>query len=413
MQKILVSYADELKEMENQTETLLQTSNKNIINGDVFVEKLIFSGNSTYLENITVETVNGIGINNILDNIININDGFEIKKSLMMKNTTIENAFDPKYINNHSVHQLIHTNRQNSLNDVIVLGDIVFLDGIFVKGKLNNISFTKENILLRKENQTFETFEITNVTVEKLDNSLNNNILQSQNIGNDRKIIIQNITNLTVKKATIFGLMNKMDLQSLDKYALKSHGVQNIVGKYSFGSISISNLNVTTLSGKQIPKDLVFINGNEKYYIEESMLFPGNISLNNLTVRSYLNNIRAFNGKLDVLLSESNDVQHIIGQKNITNITLNSPFKLQTRINNSIFEKINPIRNVNEEIILNGDYVIQGNTTINKLLQVKDMKSNNSKYSVQNLQQYGIKLNDASIPLQLNFLKPFKVIFFY
>ncbi|KAK5643847.1 hypothetical protein RI129_007692 [Pyrocoelia pectoralis] len=395
-------YQEEVTNLENQLETILNQTEMNTLDGNIYINNLHIH-NSTHFESLTTDTINGINISEFLSDVIKITEDFATDNLYEFEDVTLESIANVKYVNSHPLTDIVHLNDETDLNHLSVNGDIVFQEGLSLDGRLNGIIFTKENILLKDGNQSLSTLGLNLLSAEMLDADFINDIELSQiDTLNDQPKIVENVETLNVKSVHIKGFINNVDISKLKESALKTFGNQTVTSNYQFDTLYVNNLDVKRLSDKTIPDELILVNGGD-FHLNQSMEFTNSIIVNSILVRDHVNNIDVVDGKLDVLVKNSDTLQHITGVKEFENVELSGPIKLLGKINSSKIEAMSPVRTFNQEIVVTGDYFINGDVNVEEILKASDIQNTQGTHTISKVQREGIKINEEKIPVHLEF----------
>lgn len=413
----IISFSLLLENVENITRNSLQSIETHIIDHGLTADTVVLN-NDAFVNNLYTNSINNIDINRLLDQTINVNDGFQLNVA-EFETIRIEGETIPKTFNGHDSTALLHLTDDLMLDELIVNGDVLANNGVMVQGKINNNLVIDENILLVSGDQEFLG---DNITIKST--QVNNNIVEIDNIDakflngidllstlspliND-KINVDKLNKLTVKTFVIGGFINDVDFRTLDKYALRKQGDQEISEKYVFDSIEANNMVIRDglLSGRNIFDDLILIDDGD-YDIEQDIMFNNDeLTVNNLEIRKNLNGIRVINNdKLDILLTNSNTTQHVTGHKTFQNLNLLNPIKLQGKIKSRELEKINPVITIDKMLEFDGDYIVTGDIFVEQFLVTDDIVTSDSLYSLRKLETDGLALTDKEIPVHLDFVQ--------
>lgn len=403
----------QLEDIEITMQKIMHPSNVHVIPNDIFVEHVIAT-NDIFIDNLNAQQFNNLTTSKFIHGIININNGFTMDRPLHFNQLKIENSVSPAFINGHPIHLILKKNETRHIRKLIVEGNIIFEKDVNVGGMVNNMKIDVNNVLLKDGDQHI-TGDLTAskiVAQNMYTPVINKADLRTIHTKEDKPLVLKNIENLTVNKLYINGLLNEVDMPTIENLALRKFGDQEITASYTFDSISMHNLEVNgLLSGKKVPDQMFQIDGDNITF-ENDVEFLNDLVVNNLQVLRSLNDIDVNeDGTLDILLRNSDKTQYMTGHKTLDNVLLSNPFQLRGKIPGRALDKINPFVTVNEEIHLYGDYVIFGNVSVEKFLQAKDLTDTTGRYSVTRLLEQGIRLTDKEMPYQLDFKQPLSVSF--
>lgn len=402
-QKLIVEYKhlksieEDLMKLEDNSEFSSLYVNELILNSDKFTDVT------------SVEYLNGKNISEFLEDIVLINGDIIRKLPTDINEIKIENKIQPLIVNNRKTEDIVHFNDDISLSHFIIEGNAIFENGINIEGHLNGLSMSKKQMLLNEGDQILEGNLISSQIQTKniQTNKINELPLETVNFN----VSLESLTylnNINAKHLVVAGFVNNVDINLLNKNALKTQGNQEIKGKYHFDSLEVDNFFTDYLSDNKMQNNLVATKSTSEQI--KDVEFIEELELNSLTVTYSLNHIEAYNGKLAILLKDSKELQEISGYKLFQNIDLTNDIKLRGRIKNNIWEKINPVRNIEDQIIVAGDFNLTGNITVEKSLTSKYIVSKNGNYSLTLLESQGLKINE-NIPVHLLFKQQLNVSF--
>lgn len=315
-----------------------------------------------------------------LNNIRNIRNGFNFTK--LFVNNAVVNIFSANYLNNKTVDSIL--SNRNLLN-LIVNGTVKFEKGVLIKKTLNNVKINEESM---------KKIRSTELTGKDFLKYLSNKFVLSQKHFSDKSTII-------VNQLFLDGLINGRSLSEINEEFLKIDGEQKLNANVTIKNLYVKNLQQTP---HPLLQDIVLVNQGT-FKIHQDVVFKKDLILNNFVVNERLNQINVFNGKLDVLLNNSTDVQLVTGNKEFQNVIVLNPVQLYAKINNGTR---NPVLMIDEEVEVNEDVEILGNVKVEKYLEVLDVKSREEK-SFGYLKEYGLKLLDEKISSNLEFIQQLNV----
>ncbi|RZC40837.1 uncharacterized protein BDFB_005868, partial [Asbolus verrucosus] len=378
------------------------------IDRNITADVIIFN-NSTFIQNLIAPKINNFETDKLKENVLDINNGFQLGE-INLSSVMIEGSVTPKIINGRNGSTLIHRSDDLNLDLLTVRGNLVALEGVEIKGKLNGITVDDQNLLLSVGDQYLsEPLALNSVKIDRMiAKSLNGKNMATVQLWNDDNISIDRIKNLKVKNLTIGGYINDVDIPTLNKYALKKSGDQTVTSDYIFDVLEGDNLEVEgEISGKRL-SDLIPIDAGY-YSINQDMIFKNNLTVNNLKVLDFLNGIDVKDEKLDVLLKDHSEEQEISGEKIFDDLIIYNAIYLQGNIKSEELEKMNPMVTVEEELVLEGNRTITGNVEVENVAKIGDMMTPDGTYSLTKLQREGVKLTDTEIRPRLHFIQQLNV----
>lgn len=383
--------------------SLLQAKHPTII-GDLFAKEVIIN-NGVLISNLLTNTLNNVDMQKLAAEILTI-DGFHIEKPLYFKNVTITNSVNPTFINGIPSKNILHTTDVLENINLSVDGTATFEAPVELHGKLNNITISNKTILLKDGTQFLQgKLKANEINVTHLETpNINHADLKTLEQLSMKPLKLENVESLTVKRLTVAGMLNGVDIGVLDEFALKTHGDQEITGKYIFDNLEVNNLETS----QQVTEEFVRIDAGE-YWIGYDVHFKNDVSAISATVSDNFNSIGINSkGGLDVFLKNSSELQFIRGFKEIHTVKFGD-VKFRGKILSNLLEKINPVRHVKKPIIVEGDFVFTKGVIVEKLLQSEDVVSADGVFSIGRLLQEGLKITDRYIPTTVNLLQATKV----
>lgn len=370
------------------------------ITGDVYAKSVIIN-NALFVEHLFTQKLNNVSMDEFTADVLTT-QGFHTEKTLYFENLTIDNPLNPVTINGNPAKSLLHASDDLKFKRLNIDGRAIFEAPIRLHGRLNNITITNQTILLQEGDQylqgqlsadeifanDFETRQINKIDLR---------FLEYISI---KPLKLERIERLTVQRLTLQGLLNKVDIETLDKFALKIQGDQEITAKYSFNSLSLNNLQ----TNQKLADKFVKINAGE-YWVGNDVLFTNDIIAKSPKIKYTLNHLKVNRyGQLDLLYRNSSEVQFIDGFKEIETVKLGD-VKFRGKVLSKLLEKINPVRHIKKPIEVKGNYVFQKGVFVERLLQAIDIVSGVVPFSVQRLRHEGLKLNDENVPIPMNLLQ--------
>ncbi|XP_048520091.1 uncharacterized protein LOC109536439 isoform X1 [Dendroctonus ponderosae] len=366
-----------------------------IVNADVLEADTLIFNNDTQVNGLQVAAVNALEVDDVLDKVLDIAEGFSVNNSMNFTVVVTENSLSLSTLNGSPLEEYVSLRKDLMLEEFTVQGPVAFQSGLLIGNHtINDVEITEKNLLLKEGDQDFsENLSVDELRVNELtSNNLNCFALDSLSDNGEE---IFNIGALKVKHLSIGGLLNNVDIKSLAKRGLRKSGNQFWETPLSFNSLEVEELQIKELSGKLIPQNLVPINAGQ-YHVHQDVTFTKDLRTNRLDAGQSLNNIAVkCNGLLDVLLIDSPEQQEIPARKSFTNLTLKRRYS-PLIIDESPCEILNDLR-------------INGSVKLSKRLKVRDLKPANSSGSMGEVLANGIKLTDVEMPVHLTFTQPLKV----
>lgn len=238
----LKAYEDQIVEFEDFINDPLESDNIFADESSISTKTLILNGTSKF-EELDAELLNNVNVQELLDNVLDINQGFDLP---IVKFGTFH-ASEPivfEKLNKVAKDKMIHTNSNLSFEHLMIEGKLHLQLPLLVEEKINNVIFNGENLLLKTGDQTFGDFSVEYLVVNNVTAKFLNNTDQEQT-GE-----VTEVEELKVKDLKIGGYINGVKISTLNKYALRNSGDQDIVVPCYFNYLEVDNLDTKNLSGK-------------------------------------------------------------------------------------------------------------------------------------------------------------------
>lgn len=384
-----------LQEVLNVTQSSMQLYD---FRGDFQANKLVVLGAENELNNVKAAMVAGVDIDPFLKTILELDGNVDVSNPMTL-NAVMANTMTVKTVNGVPIEDVA----PKRIEELIVSESVTFNESLTVLGKLQN--FNVSNVLLNTGEQLLDNTDLLTNNVKIDDLREMSSKLFAFTSGRSKNY---DLDTLRVKNLTLSGLLNKKNVANLLNFSLKTTGNQELLFESTFDHLTTTHLNVQELSNKQVPEDLVFINGEAHgQEVQHPVEFLGDVNFNELTVTKRLNNIKVRpNGQLDVLLKNSAHVQYVDGFKNFENVEFVGRTNYRGKVDEKLKKNFLPIRSFEEDLVLNGNITIDGTVTVEQGLSAKDMIS--THYSVERLTLEGLKLTE-NIPVHLKFNQQLQV----
>lgn len=217
---------------------------------------------------------------------------------------------------------------------------------------------------------------------------------------------------LRVNQLFVSGRLNGLDFSDLQENALRTNSVEQQLNANT--RIDVATANVVRVRSNTISKqnlaDLVSIRVNSTL-IEQDIQFTQPIIVNELNIMNRFNHMQVINNRLDALFRRAKGVQVITGNKVFESVALLEPIFQQGKIDirSPIMAQIKPMVNVDQDIVLTGDYSISGNVTIENLLAASNLFGRSGRYSAKQLQTDALRIDESVVNVAVEFVQPIKV----
>lgn len=223
-------------------------SDQSLFDSSISAKKLITNG-PTKIKSADIDFINNLKVQDILDNVLDMNEGFEIENKLYFQIVDASEPIIVEMINNVTKTDLIHTDADINFDDVLVQGDVQCESNLRVAETINDIKFDTKNLLLRNVDQNFSEFSVDHLVVRKDDANVS---LNNSNTDEHEDNVMSSIKEMKVKDLWIKEYINGVKISTLNKYALRNSGDQEIVVPCYFNHLEAGNLETKELSGKKI-----------------------------------------------------------------------------------------------------------------------------------------------------------------
>lgn len=388
----------------------LRDNNEHIIlRGDVKVKELVVDSDRIVFQDLQTKRINEVQMQEFLNDVYSIDEPFDLYENILFEQLIFDGLTVPKLVNNIPKERLVFSHTDTSDLNLIVDGNIQ-ADGLEVFGFIDDVLVNDKNVLLTEGVQYLYKgkLRISNVTSRNMFVNYINKI-DLPNFEKDRYVDVSEHTIESIKSNNIkVGYINGYDMRSLDDLVLKNKGDQKIVGSYEFDTLFVDELEIDGfLSGTKI-EDIAMISDNT-VAIPQSLIFTQDFKVEHLDVTARLDHIPVYRAKLDVLLKNHSEIQFITGAKTFSTLNLIGPIHLRGQIKTKGLEP--PI--ITKDLVLKGDYTITGETIISNSLKFNNLVEPSGKYSLERLQNQGLKLNEREIPVHLDFVKGLYVIYIF
>ncbi|CAG9856325.1 unnamed protein product [Phyllotreta striolata] len=379
-------YASKLSNIEKTLRNSPQFPGDHVF-GDQLEAKSILLNDSGKFASLSTDKINGRTIDSILENSLNVNGGFGVDSTSIKIDFLRTDELQLRAINNRSIRSLIRKGEINDLNAVKILDSAVFEGDVTVE----NQNIPTDHVPLNIPNQKLRMSEVEADEIT--------------DVGDEKKQL-KNVSVLKTKNLIVGGYLNDVDVATLEKYALRKSGRQDITAEsYYFDRVETEFLDTDRLSDSQIPNDLVLTKtGN--FTVPKSLLFTEPLAINNLLVSKQLDNIKiSREGTLDLLLKNTTTAQHVTSTKTFVNLHVINPIDLRGKPIGKDFERMDPLKRIEKDITVDKNVEITGDTVVETLLKSTDITASGTiEHSFNRLIQNGLKLNNKNINLPVVFL---------
>ncbi|XP_067627414.1 uncharacterized protein clos isoform X2 [Eurosta solidaginis] len=220
---------------------------------------------------------------------------------------------------------------------------------------------------------------------------------------------------LAVKHLQINGHLNNQKWNDLQNDTLKRYGMQfmqqtahidNLVAESVLvinNEIDGNNLNRLIPIGSDGDNNA---EGSRTYVVNQSIRFEVPVKTKNLLIHEHLNQIHVHKNKLDVLLKHTNMTQVVVGSKRLENVRILQPITMAGQTLGARLQSMSPHQIIHDDLILNGDFTINGDAVIFQALHVEDLIDLNSKISAKQTLLNGIDITKTLEDVNIRFENP-------
>lgn len=217
---------------------------------------------------------------------------------------------------------------------------------------------------------------------------------------------------LRVNQLFVSGRLNGLDFSDLQENVLRTNAVEqqlNANTRIDVATANVVRVRSNTISNQNLA-DLVSIRVNSTL-IEQDIQFTQPIIINELNIMNRFNHMQVTNNRLDALFRRAKGVQVITGKKVFESVALLEPIFQQGKIDvrSPIMAQIKPMVNVDQDIVLTGDYSISGNVTIENLLAASNLFGRSGRYSAKQLQTDALRIDESVVNVAVEFVQPIRV----
>ncbi|XP_017105993.2 uncharacterized protein clos [Drosophila bipectinata] len=216
------------------------------------------------------------------------------------------------------------------------------------------------------------------------------------------------LENLTVQDLQLEGRLNQVNWTKLQDQTVKRSGrdVQFIKAAVELEHLDSEAVQVNgnevsnRLLGQLIPVD-----GGD-FIVQQDVQFAQPVQVNRLVMNQRLNHIHIDRQQFDLLLREANHTQVIEGSKRFENVRVMEPITIAGQLSGAELRAMTPVKVTHQSLNLQGDYVIDGDVTIGRLLQVGDLLDESAQKSAAETLKRGLSLVQPLQEVNLKFLQP-------
>lgn len=193
------------------------------------------------------------------------------------------------------------------------------------------------------------------------------------------------IHELDVEKVDIANLLNGRNFTSIASDSLKLNGEQIFKAPLTVKSLKVNavNFDKSPEAISKMPINNLNINDSKTIDIFQDIRFEKPLEVGQLFVSDRINNIKVKEGKLQILRAFGPEEQTVTGEKNFENVNLKQPIVLRGKIESKSLERMNPVITIDKNLVLQGDFIIKGPVTVERLMNVTgDVTAKNPQLSL-------------------------------
>uniref|UniRef100_A0A336MVZ6 CSON007096 protein n=1 Tax=Culicoides sonorensis TaxID=179676 RepID=A0A336MVZ6_CULSO len=343
----------------------------------------------------------------------------EVTEVIEVDHLYIKNKLTFNTINNRPAANMVRTDTSPlNLKKIKVNGEVIINDRLFVSDHIDGVKFVPENLLLKYGNQFFpetvlqveslKTNRISTPFVNEepaylyLDRTLQETVAQGHEPVHYDEVVVDELF--------VNEMFNGLDIRIFNDMLLKPDvEVQAIDAPVEIETLNAKSVKLLggTLSGKT-NYDIISVKEGT-FLIESSVEFTEPVFADTLFITERINNIHVDDGKMDVLFKDVNYTQVVTGAKEFDTVLLLNPIGLQGKINSKSLEKMNPLTTIDDDIILQGDFEINGDVLVKHLMHASDIIGRSSEYSAQRLFRHGLTLDTTHSDKYFTFTQPIRI----
>lgn len=247
----------------------------------------------------------------------------QVEEPIELDTLTIENMIFIEFINGHAFKDVVFSNRDINVSEIVV-NELI----------LKNYENYEE--IVGKTNARVKREEIVKPGGE-------NFVYPNTGV----------VDNLSVNSLIVDGFINRLDMSTLNEFALKIRGDQIIESEMNFEVLHGTSLQTQqTISNRKISDIVQTENG--PFTVDHVIQFVKPVFINDLVVKERINNINVVKGNFNILLKKSDHDQVLQAMKTFDAVKLLNPIVLQGKIRKSNLNSINPIVSITDDIVLEG-----------------------------------------------------------
>lgn len=377
-------------------------------------------GTRVSFNNETAERVNSLfdRLNQLSSAVQHVNNKIRFTKAtqrtrrqapVLIKTLIVDGPLNIESINGRPVADLVYkSNRRNTRLRDIIAREILISKQLFVNGKVDGIELIDNNVILNTTSQVLRPMSIEKLSTNNIDTAIVNGLpfpeffaLLKQKI--DKKIPTS-INELNVETLSLGRFLNQRNFTAIAINSLKTSGNQFINSFKTIGTLKANRvmfqkvLRDQTISDVPLALLIDVTDVRQRLELDRDIRFTNELSIDRLYVNERIGNVTVKDGQVQVLRKQGVTHQVVTGEKFFDKVNLLSPIVLQGKIESESLQKMNPIITINKDVVLQGDYRINGPVTIRRIIKATDdITSANPKLGLKNLLSNGLNLFTTNV----------------
>ncbi|XP_017027163.1 uncharacterized protein clos [Drosophila kikkawai] len=215
---------------------------------------------------------------------------------------------------------------------------------------------------------------------------------------------------LTVKDLKLEGRLNGLRWKDLLEQTLKRSDTDVQFIK-AIAEITNLKTDAAQINGNEVSDrplgHLIPVDGGN-FIVQQDVQFAQPVQVNRLLINQRLNHIHVDRQRFDVLLRQANYTQVIQGSKRFENIRVLEPITIAGPMSGAELRAMSPAKVTHQPLQLQGDFVIDGDVTIGRLLQMRDLVDEPTQRSAAEVLARSLRLDKPLENVNLNFLEPLR-----
>ncbi|EDW89529.2 uncharacterized protein LOC6528783 isoform X2 [Drosophila yakuba] len=223
--------------------------------------------------------------------------------------------------------------------------------------------------------------------------------------GKQRKPLLEE---LKVKDLQLGGRLNGLKWTELFDLTLKrsNKDVQFIKSAVDLDHLESDAVQVNSNEINDRPLGQLIPVDSGDFIVQHDVQFSQPIQVNRLLINQRLNHIHVDRQRFDVLTKQANHTQVIEGAVRFENVRVMEPITIAGQIMGAELRAMSPAKVTHKSLQLNGDFVIDGDVTIGRLLQMKDFVDESTQKSAAEALSRSMRLDEPLEDVSLNFVEP-------